>query len=134
MTAPGGWELVTEVDEQNPVLGDLRIRGARLAKLASVGDAVRQAVQVELRWWLSEWFLDARRGMPYLEQIFRRGVSEATVRAIIRRRLLRIDGVASVPRLVVTIDRSTRRGTVEGEVVTVEGEPVQLGSTPIGAR
>lgn len=132
MTAPGGWELVTEIDDQNPVIGDLRIAGTRIAKLQTFGDAVRQAVQVSYRWWRGEWFLDRRRGVPYIEEILRKGVTEASVRAVMKRATEQVQGVARVLELEVAIDRSTRRGTSHGQVQTAEGETVDIPATPIG--
>lgn len=134
MTAPGGWELVTVVDEQNPVLGDLRIVGTRLAKISAFGDAVRQAVQVCVRWWRGEWFLDVRRGVPYIEAILRKGVTEASVRAVLKREIEAVEGVARVLELDVSIDRATRSATAVGQIETTEGELVNLPATPVGGR
>lgn len=134
MTAAGGWELVTVVDAQNPDLGDLRVSGTRIAKLAAFGDAVRQAVQVELRWWLGEWFLDRSRGTPYLEQLLKKGVSPATVRAVLKRVILGVEGVQRVLSIDVSIDRATRKCTVTNvSVLTTESaDPVTIGDVLVG--
>lgn len=122
-----GWELVTEVDAQNPQLGDLRISGTRLARLASFGDQVRQACQVTLKWWLGEWFLDRRRGTPYIRDLLKKGVSEATARAFFRRELLEVEGVAQVGQIALSLNRSTRVLTVtDAEIVTTEGERLSV--------
>jgi hypothetical protein len=133
MTAAGGLELVTEVDADNPIVGDLRIERGRFAKLTTFGDAVAQAVRVELLWWLGEWFLDTSRGMPYVEKLLRRGVTEPTIRALMKRRIEAVDGVLRVQSMTVTLDRRTRLGEVTDLViVTTEGEPVTLDNVPIG--
>jgi hypothetical protein len=133
MTAPGGWELVTETDERNPVLGDLRVAGSRLAKIATFGDAVRQAIAVRLRWWRGEWFLDTRQGTPWLEAVLRKGVSEASVRAVFKREIQRVEGVARVASITVSIDAATRYATIDASVITTEGETLSLTEVPIGA-
>lgn len=134
MTAPGGWELVTSVDAQNHDLGDLRISGTRIAKIATFGDAVRQAVQVELRWWLGEWFLDRSRGTPYLEKLIGKGVSRETVRAVLKAQIRKVPGVARVLSIDVAIDRTTRKCTVTNvSVLTTESDiPVDIGDVLVG--
>lgn len=122
MAAAGGWELVTEVDDDNPVVGDLRITGTRIAKIGTFGDAVAQAVSVALSWWRGEWFLDTSRGVPYLDEVFATGVSEASVAAVLRREVLKVDGVKRVIDCEVTVDRSRRFGSAEIVIETTEGE------------
>jgi hypothetical protein len=133
MTAIGGLELVTEVDADNPVIGDLRISRGRFAKITTFGDAVAQAVRVELQWWLGEWFLDTSRGMPYVEKLLRRGITERTIRALLKRRIEAVDGVLRVESMNIAFDRRTRFGDVTDLViVTTEGEPLPIDNVPIG--
>jgi hypothetical protein len=125
-----GWELVTVVDPENPVVGDLRVSGTRLARLADRPAAVAQAVRVCLQWWLGDWSFDTRRGVPYLEELFVAGVTEATIRAVLRRQLERIQDVDRVEGMDVTIDRATSSFRVDRiDVVTVDGVsvPVEIG-------
>lgn len=127
MAAPGGWELVTKIDADNPVLGDLRVSGRALAKLPTFGDAVAQQVRVHLKTLLGEWFLDTTVGVPWLQSILRKGVSEASIRAILRRKILEVDGVSRVLSLDVSIDRTTRLCTVDDLVIlTTEGEELDV--------
>lgn len=118
-----GWQLVTVVDAQNPQLGDMRIVGTRFARLETFGDSVAQACNVCLRWWLGEWFLDRSRGVPYIRDLLKKGVGEATVRTLLKRELLSVEGVAQVARMTIALDRRTRVCRVsEIEIVTTEGE------------
>ena len=134
MAAAGGWEMVVTVDAQNPVVGDIAMRGTRLGLTTSLGQAVAQAVDVTLSWWRGEWFLDTSRGTPYLESILKKGVTASSVRAIISRQILDIDGVARIAKMRVSIDSVTRVGTVDQlDVVTVEGETLNLGGQTIGS-
>ena len=124
-----GWQLATEIDAQNPVVGDLRIDGVRFAQLETLGDRVAQACTVVLNWWEREWFADRSRGVPYIRELLRRGVREATVRAVLRRQLLAVPGVREVQSMEISIDRRTRRCTVRKVVVvTTEGAPVPVSS------
>lgn len=130
-----GWQLVTDVDDRNPTVGDLRIDGVRFGRLDSLGDRVAQACTVVLNWWEGEWFADRSRGVPYIRELLRRGVREATVRAVLRRQLLAVPGVREVQSMEVSIDRRTRRCTVrqlvivttDGALVTVSPRDLALG-------
>lgn len=130
-----GWQLVTEVDSQNPIVGDLRVSGSRFARLSSLGDRVAQSCTVVLRWWRGEWFADRSRGVPYIQTLLRKGVSEGTVRALLRRELLRVPGVRSVQSMRISIDRQTRRCVVSDLViVTVEGDPVPVSAKDLAGE
>lgn len=126
-----GWELVTEIDAENPIEGDLKIVNGRIARLADKRASVAQACTVVLRWWLGEWFLDVGRGMPYLQQILAvPGVSAGTVRAILIRELKKVRHVAGVSRADVATDRTTGLCTVSNVVVDLDdGTQAELAGT-----
>ena len=123
--------LVTATDAENLVLGDLRVDGIELGVVRG-SDAVAQAAAVELRWWLGEWFLDRRRGVPYVQRLFRKGVGLATVRAVLRRQLGRAPGVDRVMSIRVEADRASRELSINFELRTVDGETVTGSSSGLG--
>lgn len=125
------YALVTEIDDLNPIEGDLRVDGVELGRVEGA-DAVAQEIQVRLRWWLGEWFLDQRQGTPYLEEVLEKGVSAATVRAVLRRQIELVPDVARITLLEVELDPTTRRAMVDFEVETVDGETAE-GSTGVGS-
>lgn len=105
----------------DPVTGDLAFDGVTVAVVEGK-DAIAQEIQTRLRWWRGQWFLDASAGVPYLESILTKGVTDATVRVILLREILAVRGVLRVPSLVVTIDRAVRYATVfAAEIETTEG-------------
>lgn len=133
-----GWELVENTDTDNPVRGDLKIVNRRFVRITATGSLtafgfrVAQSVRVHFRWWRGEWFLDTRRGVPYLEQILGERVSTATLRTLVRREALRVFGVAEVPTIVLERNAVTRRTTVNFEVLTTEGELVPIENVSLG--
>jgi hypothetical protein len=136
-----GWKLVTTadgVDSANPVEGDLQIVNRKFVRIAEVdgrsalGEKVVQSVRVHFRWWRSEWFLDTRRGVPYLEELLGQRVSNATIRALIRREALTVADVAAVPEIVLNRNAVTRQTTIDFEVLTSEGEIVAIPDVPLG--
>lgn len=132
-----GWELVRDLDADNPVAGDIRVSGRRFARLASSPASIAQACTVELRWWLEEWSFDTRRGVPYIEQLFRNGVSDRTIRAVLDRVVRGVAGVRRLASADIAIDRVNRVGHVTNVVVELlNGGTVPVGNDPfpVGGR
>jgi hypothetical protein len=133
-----GWELVEDITAENPVRGDLKIINRRFVRIEAVGSLtafgfrVAQSVRVHFRWWRGEWFLDTRRGVPYLEQVLGQKVSTATLRTLVRREALRVSGVADVPEILITRNAVNRRTTVDFVVTTTEGELVPVPNVSLG--
>lgn len=116
--------LVSAVDAENPTEGDLRITSAQLATVSG-REAIAQDLAVCLAWFREEWFLDTRRGLPWLQSVIGVRTSDAIVSAIIRRAILQRPGVASLESLTVETD-NPERGIVIGYVVrTVDGEEIE---------
>jgi hypothetical protein len=117
----------------DPATGDLAFDDLGELVLVDGADAVAQEIQTRLRWWRGEWFLDTSRGVPYLESILVKGVTEATVRAILKGEIEAVPGVARVRSMVVSIDRATRYATITSlEVDTTEGDAVSLSELLVG--
>jgi hypothetical protein len=132
-----GWLLVRDLDGDNPVVGDMRVVNRSFARLASSADSIAQACTVELRWWLNEWSFDTSRGVPYIEQLLKRGVSEQTIRVVLGRVLRRVAGVRRMASATIQINHTTRLGTVSDVVVELDSSPDPLaiaGSFSVGGR
>lgn len=98
--------------------------------LVQGGDRIAQELTVRLRWWLGEWFLDQRQGVPYLQRILRKGVSAQTVRAIVRRQ---IGQVPAWPGWTRSGSSSSRpRAVAIDECVTLEGERLTASAVRVG--
>jgi hypothetical protein len=115
----------------DPLTGDLAIVGTELV-IVEGGDAVAQEVQVRLRWWLGGWFLDQSQGVPYLQEILRKGVTEAIVREVLREQIELVPDVRSIDVLQVEIDRATREAEVTLELTSIDGETLALDAIPVG--
>lgn len=116
--------LVTAIDAENPTVGDLRIVSAQLATVSG-REAIAQDLAVCLSWFRGEWFLDTRRGLPWLQSVIGVRTTDAIVASIIRRAIMQRPGVASIDSLTVETD-SPERGIAIGYVVrTVDGETIE---------
>jgi hypothetical protein len=123
--------LVTELDDENTIVGDLKFVRGELV-LVDGGDAIAQEIRVRLRWWTGEWFLDTAAGVPYLEQLLGKGISDATIREVLRREIEDVPGVAGVRSIEISTDRQTRFSTVDLDILTDDGVELELADVAVG--
>lgn len=92
----------------NPITGDLDLPrgpdGIRRAGLtAPGGDAVRQRLDLRLGIGQGEYVLDTRRGMPFLAQVFVKGIGRRVTEGLYRRAITTCPGVASLDRFAFAV-------------------------------
>lgn len=98
---------------------DIELDGIDLA-LTDKKNQTLQEIKIRLQLWASEWFLDVRAGIPYLEQVFKKEVSPETISAIFRKEILRAEGVIEL--LEFSMDYSNDRTLrLDFKVSTTEG-------------
>lgn len=102
-------ELVTTVDADNPVVGDLKLTANQLT-LVDGNDAVSQHLRNRLKFFLGEWFLDQRLGLPFFRDVFVKNPNRPVIRSLFRRTIRGTPGIAQVLELALTInaDRSAQ--------------------------
>jgi hypothetical protein len=69
---------------------------------------VRQKLSARFRFFLGEWFLDQREGVPYYRDVFTWNPNLPVIRSLFRRLVLTTPGVLALPRFEIDFDRSTR--------------------------
>lgn len=105
--------------------GDLEIRNRRLV-LASGLAYLRQKISARFKFFLGEWFLDLREGIPYYRDVLVKNPDLDIIRSLFRRVLVETPGVLSVPRFAVVLDRQSRelafrfQAVCEGGTIIVE--------------
>lgn len=93
--------------------GDLDFSTDDLVLLDHI-EAVAQHLRIRLRFFLGEWFLDQRVGIPYFEKILGKvGRRENVVRSILRKAILDTSGVEALRSLSLTYTGETRLLTLE---------------------
>ena len=78
------------------------------AVLTDGANRVRQGVEIALRIWRGEYFLDSEVGVPYLETIIVKSPSLPSIEAALRAVIRSVDGVQSVDSLTAALDRQAR--------------------------
>ena len=92
--------------------------------------AVVQRVRCRFRFWLGEWFLDTRLGVPYRERVLIKNPDTNLISALFRDVLATTPGIRAVEYFRAELDRPTRSLTcnflaylTDGATVVAQGEP-----------
>ena len=87
----------------------------------------KQKLSETLNFWVGEWFLDLRAGVPYLRVIGQRP-DLSLLQDMLRKACLLTPGVGSVQKIAAVYDGRTRTATVQPlGVRTIDGDPVPVG-------
>lgn len=106
-------DLLLDVDEH-----DLDIEGGDLKLAVDVG----QLIDIRLRFFRGDWFLNTAIGLPYFEQIFVKNPKLDQLAALYRDEIAQTPGVVRVLGVSVALDRTTRRLLVTWSAETTEGD------------
>lgn len=104
----------------NIASNDLVIKNNDLI-LIDNAERIAQQVLITLRFWLGEWFLDTREGMPYLEYILVKNPNMSHIKQILTEKIKSVDGVNSIVSLNFDFRRIRRELYVDFEVNTDYG-------------
>lgn len=99
----------------NTLTGDLDLDDAgRFVVLddADGDEATAQEIRTRLLFFRGECAKDLREGVPYYQEILRKGGDLGRVRAIIRQTIQSVPAVLDVPSVEIDLDRATRAATV----------------------
>lgn len=117
----------------NIASNDLVIKNNDLI-LIDNAERVAQQVLITLRFWLGEWFLDTREGVPYLEYILVKNPNMSHIRQILTEKIQSVEGVKSIVSLDFDFRRVTRELYVDFEVDTDYGLVTERAVLGYGGR
>jgi len=92
----------------NTGTGDIVIKDRDLL-LIDNAERVAQQIQITLRYWLGEWFLNTENGVPYLEYICVKNPNFYHVRQVLTEAIESVKGVNSVTDMALTVDSQNRQ-------------------------
>lgn len=104
----------------NMATGDLVLRDGDVL-LIDNAERVAQQILITLRFWLGEWFLDTKDGIPYLEYVLVKSPNLLHIRQIFTEAMEKVDGVKRVEKMNLVFDVKNRSLHVEYEVSTDYG-------------
>lgn len=85
--------------------------------LVTGADAIMQRIAFRWRFFLGEWFLDQRLGVPWYQRILKKGADLRDVRQLLINTALQVPGVKSVNNFTISLNRSTRRLSITNFVI-----------------
>lgn len=101
--------------------GDIAIVEGKVQLTETLGEYVRTKLTQRFRFFLGEWFRDARKGVPYYRSVLGKTYNASVARAIFRGVLLSVPEVLATPRFDVSFDKKTRRLTFDFAATLVDG-------------
>ena len=105
----------------DPVTGDLVFANRDLATLSGA-ELVQQRLAITPKMFKGEWFLDADAGIPYFQEILKKGVATTVVDAILRKAVLDTEDVNRLLTYTpAVLDKVNRIISVAFTVDTVYG-------------
>jgi hypothetical protein len=106
----------------NDTTGDLYLDETGDLAVVTGADAVVQDLRSRLRFFLGEWFLDQREGVPYFREVF--GVkrpSPLALSSMFRRVVQETAGISQVVELSAVWDSAARHLAIEFAAVLEDG-------------
>ena len=117
----------------NIASSDLVIKNNDLI-LIDNAERVAQQVLITLRFWLGEWFLDTRQGVPYLEYVLVKNPNMNHIRQILAEKIQSVEGVNNIVSLDFDFRRITRELYVNFEIDTDYGLVTERAVLGYGGR
>jgi len=103
--------------------GDLElVRGT--VYLVEGPPAIRQKLAARFKFFLNEWFLDQRQGVPYYRDVFVKDPDLDVIRSLFRRIVAECPGVLSIVRFAVVYDEVARALTYDFAAKVTGGDLV----------
>lgn len=84
-------------------------------------EAIRQHLQVRLRLFLGEWFLDTTVGVPWFQQVFQKNTTFIVVQQVLKDAILSTPGVIQLLKFNFDYAGATREATLDFQALTEEG-------------
>ena len=105
--------------------GDLLFINGEL-QLVRGDDAIVQQLTIRMKFFLGEWFLDTRLGIPYFQEILVKNADLTRVRGIYRQTILTTPGISSIETFDLEFDGATRKLTVSFRARKIDGEILEF--------
>jgi hypothetical protein len=90
-------------------------------RIITGNEAVAQILRHKFQFFFKEWALDQRLGVPYYENILKKGPNLRVVRGIFRQVLLKTKGVSAIKTFELSVDSATRGLSLNFEIVLSGG-------------
>ncbi len=100
--------------------GNLAIENGGIVLTLGV-DAIVQHVRQRLKTFYGEYFLDSRRGVPWFQQILKKGPDPVIIDSILKRTIVLTPGIIQLTKFDATYDKANRTLSVTFKAKSEEG-------------
>lgn len=91
---------------------------------SSLQEDVLQRLQIRLRRFLGEWYLDTTAGVPYFQEILKKNPNRFLVESYLKQVILGTKGVSRLTTFVLDYDNPTRKITLNFSVSLSDGSTI----------
>jgi hypothetical protein len=105
--------------------GDLDLSTGKILLLEGAA-SIAQKLSCRIKFLLGEWFLDARLGIPWIQELLEKGVAESYIRSKIQRTIATCPGVTTLESLEIAIDAATREAEISFSAIADNGETIDF--------
>jgi hypothetical protein len=106
---------------------DLDLSSGNLQIVSSLGLIVAQKLTNRFQFFLGEWFVDTRQGVPYFQQVFVKNPNLAAIGQMFRQVIMQTPGVAAVITANLDFISQTRSLTATFVVQCDDGSTLEGG-------
>lgn len=103
-------------------VGDLELVNGS-PRVASGSEYALQKAKVRCQFFLGEWFLNSKEGIPYFRDVLIKNPNPDTVRNLFRRTILSVPGITAVNSLSYTLDTKTRVASIQFQATYQDDAP-----------
>jgi hypothetical protein len=103
--------------------GDLELDDQGALRWTDGPEQARQEAECRLQFFLGEYFLDIRQGLPYYRVVLRKNPNKEAVRSMFARAITSVPGLIEA-NVGYSLDTATRKLTVPWEARWIDGQPV----------
>jgi hypothetical protein len=103
--------------------GDLALENGTLV-FCSGAAFYRQKLAARFKFFLGEWFLDQRLGLPYYQNVFVKNPDLDLIRSLFRRVILTTPGIKSIKTFTLSFDPAARKLSFSFHALLVGDEAI----------
>ncbi len=118
----------------DPTTHDLYLDGNGTVELVDGIDETAQRLKTKYRFFLGEWFLDQRLGVPLIRDVFVKNPNIRAVTAMLRQVAQQDPGVETVEEFLVDYDTTTRMLSVTAQFKNTANELFSVDFTELLLR
>lgn len=100
---------------------DISFVGGKMSLVRNNAEQVAILLKNRLQFFLGEWFLDVREGIPYYDVVMVKNPDLNLLSRMFRKVILATEGVAQIDVLTADLDAALRKLTVTIRVLTDDG-------------